>query len=209
VTGDDGSDASRTDANDTSRTDGSNASRTDANDASQTDAGDPPAVVYDLDGTLVELAVDWADVERRVAAVLEREGVEADSLSSWEVLDIAEEVGVGDEVDELIAAAECDGARDSRRLPLADELVARQVPVGVCSLNHERAVRIALDEHDLTDHVESVVGRGTVPERKPHPRALLAAVEELGVEPAAVLFVGDSASDEETAERAGTKFEWA
>jgi phosphoglycolate phosphatase len=166
------------------------------------------AVVYDLDGTLVRLDVDWEDVERRLADLLEREGVNADPLSAWDLLTAAEEVGVGDEADALIAQAEREGARQSNRLPLADELLAREIPVGVCSLNHEEAVRIALDEHDLADHVESVVGRGTVPKRKPHPRALLAVVEELGVSPETVLFVGDSASDEETAERAGTTFEW-
>ena len=179
----------------------------DASDGPSTDASDPEAVVYDLDGTLVRLAVDWADVERRLAALLERKGVNPDGLSGWDQLDAAEDAGVGDEADDLIAAAEREGARDSRRLPLADELVAREVPVGVCSLNHERAVRIALDRHDLSEHVESVVGRGTVPKRKPHPRALLAVVEELGVAPENVLFVGDSASDEETAERAGTHFQ--
>ncbi|MFC7079823.1 HAD family hydrolase [Halorussus caseinilyticus] len=171
------------------------------------DASEVEAVVYDLDGTLVRLAVDWEDVERRLTELLEREGVNADPLSAWSLLDAAEDAGVGDEADELVAAAEREGARASERLPLADELLAREIPVGVCSLNHERAVRIALDAHELAESVESVVGRGTVPERKPHPRALLAAVEQLGVEPERVLFVGDSASDEETAERAGTKFE--
>jgi len=169
---------------------------------------DPDAVVYDLDGTLVRLAVDWERVEREVAALLERAGVDADPLSAWALLDAAEDAGVGEEADDLIATAEREGVRDSRRLALADELVAREVPVGVCSLNHQEAVELALDEHDLAAHVDSVVGRGTVPERKPHPRALLAAVEELGVPPEDVLFVGDSASDEETAERAGTMFEW-
>ncbi|UPW00589.1 HAD-IA family hydrolase [Halorussus gelatinilyticus] len=174
----------------------------------ETDASDATAVVYDLDGTLVRLAVDWEDVERRLVDLLEREGVDADPLSAWDLLSAAEDAGIGDEADELIASAERDGAAASERLPLADELVEREVPVGVCSLNHEEAVRIALDRHDLSAHVESVVGRGTVPERKPHPRALLAAVEELGVDPKDVLFVGDSKSDEETAERAGTRFEW-
>jgi len=181
----------------------------DADAASTRDSLDPDAVVYDLDGTLVRLAVDWERVEREVADLLERAGVDADALSAWALLDAAEDAGVGGEADELIAAAEREGVPDSRRLALADELVAREVPVGVCSLNHHEAVRLALDEHDLAAHVDSVVGRGTVPERKPHPRALLAAVEELDVPPEDVLFVGDSASDEETAERAGTMFEWA
>ncbi|USZ67746.1 HAD-IA family hydrolase [Halorussus salilacus] len=166
------------------------------------------AVVYDLDGTLVDLVVDWAAVERRLADLLEREGIDADPLSAWELLDAAEAAGVGEAADDLIAAAERDGARASDRLRRADELLAREIPVGVCSLNREDAVRIALDAHDLAAHVESVVGRGTVPERKPHPRPLLAAVEALGVAPEEVVFVGDSARDEETAERAGTRFEW-
>jgi phosphoglycolate phosphatase len=174
----------------------------------RTDASGAEAVVYDLDGTLVRLAVDWADVERRLADLLEREGVDTDPLSAWDLLSAAEEAGIGDEADELITSAERDGAEVSERLPLADELAEREIPVGVCSLNHEEAVRIALDRHDLTEHVRSVVGRGTVPERKPHPGALLAAVEQLGVEPENALFVGDSASDEETAARAGTMFEW-
>lgn len=166
------------------------------------------AVVYDLDGTLVDLVVDWADVERRLAELLEREGVHADSLRSWTLLDAAEEAGIGEEADDLIAAAEREGARVSHRLPLADELLGREIPVGVCSLNREDAVRIALDTHDLTNHVESIVGRGTVPERKPHPQPLLTTVEELGIPPENVVFVGDSARDEETAKRAGTMFEW-
>ena len=182
--------------------------RDDATDGVESSTTEPAAVVYDLDGTLVRLAVDWEAVERGLADLLESKGVDAKPLSAWALLDAAEEAGVGDEADELIADAEREGARDSERLPLADELLRRDVPVGVCSLNHEAAVEIALDEHDLADSVASVVGRGTVPHRKPHPRALLAAVEELGVEPSAVLFVGDSESDEVTAERAGTMFEW-
>ena len=172
------------------------------------DPADCSAVVYDLDGTLVRLAVDWEAVERGLADLLEREGVDADRYSAWDLLTAAEEAGIGDEADELIAEAEREGATDSERLALADDLPTHDIPVGVCSLNHESAVRIALDRHDLARHVDSVVGRGTVPQRKPHPRALLAVVEELGVEPANTLFVGDSASDEETAERAGTQFEW-
>ncbi|PSP55566.1 phosphoglycolate phosphatase [Halobacteriales archaeon QS_1_67_19] len=148
---------------------------------------DVEAVVYDLDGTLVRLAVDWAAVERRLADLLASEGVEAD---------------------ELIAAAEREGARQSRRLALADAVADHGVPVGICSLNHEEAVRIALDEHGLTDHVEAVVGRGTVPERKPRPEPLLAAIERLGADPEDVVFVGDSEGDAEAAERAGTRFEW-
>jgi len=42
---------------------------------------------------------------------------------------------------------------------------------------------------------------------KPDPEPLLATLEDLGVEPANALFVGDSPRDKETAERAGVAFE--
>ncbi|HET7325314.1 MAG TPA: HAD-IA family hydrolase [Halococcus sp.] len=166
---------------------------------------DIEAVVYDLDGTLVRLAVDWAALEERIGEVLREENVEPAGLDAWDLLDAAEAAGVGDEIESLIAAAECDGARESVRLSLADAL-ATGVPIGVCSLNCEAACRIALETHELATHVDSVVGRDSVAERKPAPEPLLAVVESLGATPERTLFVGDSASDEEAAARAGTRF---
>jgi phosphoglycolate phosphatase len=175
-------------------------------DSSGADAGDLDAVVYDLDGTLVRLAVDWAALEADMEAVLRDAGVEPDGFGAWELLDAAERAGVGSEVEALVAAAERDGARDSTRLALADELPEGGLPVGVCSLNCEAACRIALETHGLAGAVEYVVGRDSIPERKPAPEPLLAVVEALGASPERTLFVGDSASDRTTAERAGTRF---
>jgi phosphoglycolate phosphatase len=175
-------------------------------DADDLDASDLDAVVYDLDGTLVRLAVDWAALEADMEAVLRDAGVEPDGLGAWELLDAAERAGVGSEVEALVAAAERDGARDSTRLALADALAERTTPVGVCSLNCEAACRIALETHGLAGAVEYVVGRDSIPERKPAPEPLLAVVEALGARPERTLFVGDSASDRTTAERAGARF---
>lgn len=166
------------------------------------------AVVYDLDGTLVHLDVDWSAVTTDVLAVYEDAGVEPPGRNAWALLDHAESVGLYERVTSTIADHERTGARTSRRLALADELPERSVPVGVCSLNCEAACRIALEEHGLAAVVEAVVGRDSVPNRKPHPGPLLTVVEELGAEPARTLFVGDSARDEETARRAGTAFEY-
>ena len=168
---------------------------------------DYDAVVYDLDGTLVRLDVDWAAVEREVGAVLLDAGVDPDDHDTWELLTAAEEAGVGDEVHDLIADHELGGAETGPLLATADELPLG-VPVGVCSLNAEVACRRALDRHDLSDWVAVVAGRDSVPARKPDPRALEWVADELGVDVADVLFVGDSASDEETAERAGADFRW-
>lgn len=167
---------------------------------------DYDAVVYDLDGTLVSLAVDWETVETEVGEVLRDAGVDPDEYDTWGLLDAAQSAGVGDEVNAIISRHERDGAERSRRLPESDAVADWNVPVGVCSLNCEAAVRIALDRHDLAEHVEAVVGRDTVAERKPHPEPLLAAVRQLDASPERALFVGDGERDETTAERAGADF---
>ena len=163
------------------------------------------AVVYDLDGTLVRLQVDWNAVADDLTALLSEAGHDAPA-GTWACLDAAESVGLGDDAHERIAAHELSGATASTRLPLADEVLDVVAPIGVCSLNAEPAVRAALDHHDLTPHVDAVVGRGTIPERKPDPEPLRHTVREMGGSLSDTLFVGDSASDEETARRAGTDF---
>lgn len=166
------------------------------------------AIVYDLDGTLVRLDVDWDAVARDVDAALSERGVDADGLGVWEALERSVENGYRDVVEEAIATHERAGAETASVLALADGL-PHDVPVGVVSLNCEEACRRALATHDLADHVDVVVGRDTVETFKPDPEPLLVAVERLGGEPSRSLFVGDSAGDETTAERAGVDFQWA
>lgn len=164
------------------------------------------AVIYDLDGTLIELAVDWDEVASDAAAAYRAAGrTPPDDL--WEMLEGADSA-IEPDVRSIIREHECQGARKARRLPMADALQERRVPVGVCSLNCERACELALERHDLHESVEIVVGRDTVEPWKPAPEPLLAIADTLTVDPAQVLFVGDSPRDERAAKRAGMDFEW-
>nr|WP_303647748.1 HAD hydrolase-like protein [Haloarchaeobius sp. HME9146] len=165
-------------------------------------------IVYDLDGTLVRLNVDWAAVARDVTAVYEDAGVSPDGRDLWGLFEDAHTHGLRDPVHEAIAAHEREGARNSDRLSLADDLADEHRPIAVCSLNCEAACHIALEIHDLADHVAAVVGRDTVAEYKPHPQPLLEAVSAIELEPGTVVFVGDTERDEKTAQRAGMDFEW-
>ncbi|MFB6135719.1 MAG: HAD family hydrolase [Halobacteriaceae archaeon] len=171
------------------------------------DTDEYEAVVYDLDGTLVHLDVDWEAVERELRDLLDAADVDAPDGDTWDLLDAAESSGLRAEAEAVVGDRERDGAESSRLLPTADEL-PRDVPVAVCSLNCEGAVRIALGRHGLRDHVDAVVGRDSGPARKPDPAALLSALERVDAAPDRSLFVGDSASDELTAERAGVDFRY-
>jgi len=165
------------------------------------------AVVYDLDGTLVELAVDWGAVARDVEALLESRGAAPESTGLWEMWRGSKDPPHETAVHRAMADHEEAGARASTLLPPARSIPA-DLPVGVCSLNAESAAHVALDTHDLTGEVDVVVGRGSVPTEKPDPEPLLATVEPLGVDPGRAVFVGDSERDEVAADRAGMPFRY-
>ena len=165
------------------------------------------AIVYDLDGTLVELDVDWDAVAREAASVLRARDIEVDDDSLWEILGRAEEAGYRPAVDDVVAEHERAGARTATKLAGSEEL-PQPVPVGVCSLNCEAACRIALEMHGLDHHVDVIVGRDTVSGVKPDPEPLLHAIEALSASPERALFVGNRETDEETADRAGVDYEY-
>jgi phosphoglycolate phosphatase len=169
---------------------------------------DVDATIYDLDGTLARLVVNWKTVAEDVYEYYGEVGVETDAAGVWEGYDRA--VGTEHEakVNEIIASHEREGARRSRRLPHADRLLADEHPVAVCSLNSEEACHVALEDHDLAEAVSVVIGRDSVPGRKPDPGPLVATAEALGVDVDRALFVGDSRRDEVAAERAGMPFEY-
>lgn len=175
----------------------------------ETDLGRFDAIVYDLDGTLVRLTVDWAQVTADVLDVYETAGIDASDRDLWQLSEEADEYGIEREVEAVIADHERTGARTSRELQLTAELRSFSGPTGVCSLNCEDACRIALETHDLDEHVDAIVGRDTVETRKPDPLPLQRAIEAIGAEQSSTLFVGDSRSDETTADRAGVSFRYA
>jgi len=181
-----------------------------AHDDATAGVEDIDAVVYDLDGTLVHLAVDWGEVTTAAADRLAQRGLgdRVEGLNLWGLLQLADDRGHRESVEAVIADHEREGARASERLPMADDLpaVADRVPVGVCSLNCEAACRIALETHGLDTRVRSVVGRDSVGTAKPDPEPLLAVLDDLGVGPDDAVFVGDTERDAETARRAGVRF---
>ncbi len=180
------------------------------------------AVVFDLDGTLIDSAPDLHVAATRLLA---EEGLEAVGVDAVRRM-IGE--GVGVLVERLFAAHDLTlspaaSARCTERfralyleqpctlttlLPGAVEvpevLAAAGVPLGLCTNKPVAHTRRILDTLDLARVFRVVVGGDSLKMRKPHPAPLLHALAGLGVEPTAAAFVGDSAIDHRTARAAGT-----
>lgn len=66
-----------------------------------------------------------------------------------------------------------------------------------------------LEQAGIREHLESVLGGDSLPQKKPHPLPLTTVAEAAGVAPARALMVGDSNQDLHAARGAGFRFAWA
>lgn len=78
--------------------------------------------------------------------------------------------------------------------------------VSVVSTKYHARIDAALHRDGLRGYVDYIVGGDEVRQNKPDPEGLLRAIERSGVEKSSTLYVGDSQTDGECAQRAGVGF---
>lgn len=165
------------------------------------------SVVFDLDGTLVDLAVDWSvvhdEIEALIGSQLDRE---IRAYSENELFELARQHGAFDDLIEVIEAEETKGARGATARPLLDSIDQFSCPIGICTANSRSAAELALDRFGVRSAVDAIVARQTVRPGKPEPGPLLEAFDRLEANPGDSLFVGDAPTDGRTAVGAGSSF---
>jgi len=176
------------------------------------------ALLFDFDGTLSRLTIDFRLLRRKVSALAEAFLGEAPEPSDLPVLEwlnvIAEEIGQMD--DDLakqfhtrgrlvVQATELDAARDARLFPSTRPLLAdlrnAGVKTGILTRNSTAAVKAVFP--DIVNCCDAFMAREDTPRVKPHPDHAQAMLARLGIAPQAALLVGDHPLDIETARRAG------
>ncbi|MFP4071313.1 MAG: HAD family hydrolase [Desulfovibrionales bacterium] len=176
------------------------------------------AVIFDFDGTLAELNLDFGLMQRRLGALAGaflEEVPESDGLPVLEWLDVlAQRIGSRDTATGLefhsrgrllITAMELEAARTGRLFPDTREilalLLAAKLKVGIITRNSTAAVKNVFP--DIERCCDTFLARDSVPRPKPDPAHVKAALDRLGVEAAKALVVGDHPIDVQTARRAG------
>lgn len=179
------------------------------------------AILFDLDGTLVDSA---RDLQEAVNVLLAGEGRKALSLDDVKAM-------VGDGVAKLVERAliatggphpddsvlvrrfldiyEANASRHTRAYPgvyeVLEELHRRGIHLGIVTNKPSVATIDILDALGLRSFFAAVVAGDTLPERKPHPGPLLHALKDLRVPPSEALMVGDNYHDVQAARGAGMR----
>lgn len=176
------------------------------------------AVLFDLDGTLVDTAPDLIFAlnemrRRRGLAEMEHGPLRAQASHGTQGLI---RLGLGVDRDhpefqglraEFLDIYVAHLTRGSRLFPLMAEalagLEARKVPWAVVTNKPAFLTEPLLDQLGLLTRAGSVVSGDTCAQPKPHPAPVFHACAQLGVEPRECVYVGDAARDVEAATAAG------
>lgn len=177
------------------------------------------AVLFDLDGTLVDSAHDLTHALNHLLAELglgtlsveEVKGMIGDGVGMLVERGLAARGGDPAEAPALVPrfleVYEGKAARFTRPYPGSEQMLLalseRGLPLAVVTNKPYAASCEILEALDLMSFFAAVVGGDSRPERKPHPAPLLWAAERLRVSPAKAVMVGDNHHDVSAARAAG------
>jgi len=156
-------------------------------------------LVFDLDGTLIHLDVDWSGLRAR----LTHDG----GLADGEGLGVAIQrlALAGDPLAEVVTEYELAGLGGRTVAPAVGQALARLAGshhVAVLTRNSSRVARQALAAVPGAEHI-TVVGREECPRLKPAPDGLRLIMSELGIAADRTALVGDTDHDVRAAAAAG------
>jgi phosphoglycolate phosphatase len=177
------------------------------------------AVLFDLDGTLLDTAPDMVGALNTLRA--------AENLPPVEFATARAQVSHGSNGLMRVGFPDAQGA-DLERLrdrflglyherladetgffpggaAMLDQLEAASLPWGVVTNKPGWLAGPLLEKLGLDRRMACLVSGDTLPVRKPHPQPLLHAAESIGIAPSACVYVGDALRDVEAARAAGMR----
>ncbi|KFN50092.1 phosphoglycolate phosphatase [Arenimonas composti] len=179
----------------------------------------PPlqAVLFDLDGTLVDTAPDLCHAVNRVCAdhgsppvplerlrpVVSKGGRAMLAAALPDVAEAAREAMIPPFLDYYAQAVKVDSVLFPGVDALLGAIEARGLRWGIVTNKPEGLARAVVDGFGWTQRCAVLVGGDTLPQRKPDPAPLRHACAQLGIAADAALYVGDDERDVLAARAAG------
>ena len=176
------------------------------------------AVVFDFDGTLAKLNIDFSGMRAAVLEMITRYGIPTEGIMNLHILEMIEAAAARlahDSPDEaapfshaahaLIAGIEIEAASRGTLFAgtktLLSELARRSIQVGVVTRNCRAAIVRTFP--DIDRYCQAVLTRDDTSRIKPHPEHLTTTLSLLGASPADAAMVGDHPLDIQLGKEAG------
>ncbi len=183
------------------------------------------AVVFDMDGTVMDTKVDYVALARVTEDEFVSIGVppevididravqSTDHCIQWIIENKPEAVkGIDVRIGDRATAVEMENVSLAKPFPGTSELIAELrssgYRVGILTRGGRKYMETVLSITGSSDLFEATVARDDYPhaEAKPSPKSIEHIAGKLGVKPSEVLFVGDSEVDGLTASNSGIPF---
>ena len=175
------------------------------------------AVIFDLDGVIVDSEIWWNDVRADFArdhgrpwTLDDQHAVMGANSRQWSEtmrdrlgLDLAAPDIERAIVDGVVARYRRDGPPTIDGAVEAVRRISQRLPIALASSSHREVIDAALEATGLGSWFRAVVSSDEVRHGKPEPDVFLRAAEQLAVEPEATLVIEDSLNGLKAARAAG------
>lgn len=181
-------------------------------------------IIFDVDGTLVQLKVDAVKLRMSMIDVLRERGFDVSSLNyssySQTILDTAmsqiktgkveQDAGeVRAHLYSVLDRLELEWGAEAAPIDGIDETLAKlgdaSVRLGVVTNSGRASAGALLGRYKLLRHFDFILTRDDVSSMKPNPEGILKAIEMLELPRESVIYVGDSGIDVRAAKAAGIR----
>jgi len=178
------------------------------------------AVIFDFDGTLAVLNIDFSLMRERIFDLMRRYGIGEEAIQEKYLLEVIDEVyqilweknpsgaeAFYQQSHHILHELEMRAAQEGKLIPGAKatlrSLREKGVKVGIITRNCEDAVRMVFP--DIDNFCDVFVSRNSVKNVKPHPDHLTYVTQSLEISGEEAVMVGDHMIDIQAGKRVGMK----
>lgn len=168
------------------------------------------AIIFDFDGTLAVLNIDFSSMKERVFDLMRHYGIEEELIEERYILEIIDEVyqilwrdnpssaeEFYQEAHQILHEIELRAAEKGRLIPGVEVtlkiLRGKGIKVGIVTRNCEDAVRKVFP--NINEFCDVFISRNSIKKVKPHPDHLTSAMKMLGVSGGEAVMIGDHPID--------------
>lgn len=178
------------------------------------------AVLFDFDGTLVQLNLNFPEIYREVYSIVEKYGIDPTIYQDLFLIELVETIteelkkhnpGKAGEFNRkaegFLKKREIAAAKEAEVVPGACQILKRLkkkgIKIGIVTRNCKEAVRIGLGKNDFI--YDLLLTRDDIRPVKPEPHSLEKALKVLKSRPEETIMIGDHPIDIKVGKKVGVK----